>query len=78
MDSPVCDIKLKGESIEIIKIKNFRGITFDYQLKYEEHITDRKLKSFNAVKDFLIQDNHGCSQDTYMKLYRSFVIPVLD
>ena len=80
VDTPVCDIKLKGESIEIVKEKKLLGITIDDQLKFEEHIADRKLEGFKAIKgiDFLIQDNHGCSQDTYMKLYRSLVLPVID
>ena len=35
---------------------------------------------FNAIKGihFLIQDNHECSQDTYMKFYKSLVLIVID
>ena len=71
---------LNGESTEIVKKKKLLGITIDDQLKFEEHIADRKLKGFKAIKGiyFLIQDNHGCSQDTNMKLYRSLVLPVID
>ena len=87
VDTPVCDIKLKGESIEIVKEKKLLGITIDDQLRFEEHIANRKLKGFKAIKgidfliqdnDFLIQDNHGCSQDTYMKLYKSLMLPAMD
>ena len=80
VDTPVCDIKLKGESIEIVKEKKLLGITIDDQLKFEENIANRKLKDFKAIKgiDFLIQDNHGCSQDTYTKLYKSLVLPAMD
>ena len=80
VDSPVCDIKLKGESIEKVKVKKLLGITIYDQLIFEEHIADRKLKVFKAIKGiyFLIQDSHGCSQNTYMKLYRSLVLPVID
>ena len=72
VDWPVCDIKLKEESIEIVKEMKLLRITIDDQVKFEEHIADRKLKGFKAIKgkDFLIEDNHGCSQDTYMRLYR--------
>ena len=42
MDTPVCDIKLKGERIEIVKEKKLLGITIDDQLKFEEHIADTK------------------------------------
>ena len=56
VDTPVCDIKLKGESIEIVKETKLLGKTIDDQLKFEEHIADRKLKGFKAIKgiDFLI------------------------
>ena len=43
MDTPVCNIKLKGESVEIVKKKKLPGMTIDDQLKFEERITNRKL-----------------------------------
>ena len=49
MDSPICYIKLKGESIEIVKIKKLVRITINDQLKFEGHITDRKLKGVKAT-----------------------------
>ena len=80
LDKSKCTIKLKGQSIQIVKKKKILGIIVDDELKFEDHIASRKLKGFKALKgiDFLVKDNHGCSQDIFMKLYRALVIPTMD
>ena len=50
VDTPACDIKLKGESIEIVEKKKLLGLLIDDQLKFEEHIAYRKLNGFRAIK----------------------------
>ena len=50
VDAPACGIKLKGESIKIVKKKKLLGILIDDRLKFEEHIAYRKLNCFRAIK----------------------------
>ena len=65
-DQTDCNIKLNRENIEKVKKKKLLGITIAGDLKFEDHITARKLKVFKTINDvdIFVQDNHGCSQDT--------------
>ena len=65
IDKSKCTIKLKGQPIQIVKKKKILGVIVDDELKFEDHIASRKLKVFKVFKgiDFLVKDNHGCSQE---------------
>ena len=71
---------LKERALKLWRKTKLLCITIDDQLKFEEHIVDRKLKGSKDIKGihFLLQYNHWCSQDTYMKHYKSLVLPVID
>ena len=44
------------------------------------HIQERKSKSFRALKciEHFINSNNGCSTNTFVRLYRSLVLPTMD
>ena len=76
MDKP----KFNSNELKIVKNKRILGITLDSLLNFETHIEEKTTKGFNALHslDKFVDYNHGCSQSTYMKLYKSLVLPIMD
>lgn len=79
-DKTNAKITIKGKELEIVKEKKLLGVTIDDELKFDRHIAARKSQAFKALKgiDYLISGNAGCTQDVFLRLYKTLVLPVMD
>ena len=73
-------LNFNSNELKIVKNKRILGITLDSLLNFETHIEEKTTKGFNALHslDKFVDYNHGCCQSTYMKLYKSLVLPIMD
>ncbi|XP_053379939.1 uncharacterized protein LOC123561196 [Mercenaria mercenaria] len=78
LDQTNTHIFLKNKEITVSKSKKVLGIIIDDNLKFEQHIKEKTAAGFGALKsiDMFVTQNSGCTQSTYMKLYKSLVQPV--
>ena len=60
--------------------KKVLGIIVDENLDFNLHIQERKNKCFKALKciEHFINNNSGCSQSIFVRLYKSLVLPTMD
>ena len=74
------DVKMGGMKLKRAKSKKILGIVVDDKLSFHEHIKQKTSAGFKALKglDVFVNGVRGCSQSTYMKLYNSLVLPILD
>ena len=74
------DAKMGGMKLNRAKSKKILGIVVDDKLSFHEHIKQKTSAGFKALKglDVFVNGVRGCSQSTYMKLYNSLVLPILD
>ena len=79
MDEPV-KVYIGEKLVKVVKTKKVLGITLDNKLSFKEHIQEKTKSGFGALRslDTFVQGHRGCSQSVYMRLYRSFVLPVVE
>ena len=79
-NKPTLIFKVKEKNIEQVDNKKDLGIIIDEKLDFSLHIQERKNKGFKALKgiEHFINSNSGCSQDTFLRMYRSLVLPTMD
>ncbi|XP_045162028.2 uncharacterized protein LOC123526843 [Mercenaria mercenaria] len=73
-------IELDNKRVEIVRSKKILGITLDDKLSFQEHIAVKTKSGYEALRniDVFINQNAGCTQSNYMRLYKSLVLPVID
>ena len=78
--TPNVTLKIKDKIIKQVPHKKVLGITVDENLDFNMHIQERKSKGFRALKciEHFINSNNGCSQNTFVRLYKSLVLPTMD
>ena len=78
--TPNVTLKIKDKIIKQVPHKKVLGITIDENLDFNMHIQERKSKGFRALKciEHFINSNNGCSQNTFVRLYKSLVLPTMD
>ena len=78
--TPKLTLKIKDKVIKQVSHKKVLGIIVDENLDFNLHIQERKNKGFKALKciEHFINNNNGCSQNTFVRLYKSLVLPTMD
>ncbi|XP_052783101.1 uncharacterized protein LOC128219333 [Mya arenaria] len=66
--------------IELVQNKKLLGVTIDNNLSFNTHIHEKSMAGYRALKglDCFTSKYRGCTQTTYMKLYKALVLPILD
>ena len=74
------DVKMGGMKLNRVKSKKILGSVVDDKLTFHEHIKQKTSAAFRALKglDVFVDGMRGCSQSTYMKLYSSLVLPIME
>ena len=78
--TPNVTLKIKDKIRKQVPHKKVLGITVDENLDFNMHIQERKSKGFRALKciEHFFNSNNGCSQNTFVRLYKSLVLPTMD
>ena len=78
--TPKLTLKIKNKVIKQVPRKKVLGIIVDENLDFNLHIQERKNKGFKALKciEHFVNNNNGCSQNTFVRLYKSLVLPTMD
>ena len=78
--TPNVTLKIKDKIIKQVPHNKVLGITVDKNLDFNMHIQERKSKCFRAVRciEHFINSNNGCSQNTFVRFYKSIVLPTMD
>lgn len=79
-ESYVNKIMYDSREVEVVDQKKLLGITVDNKLAFDSHIDSKTAAGFKALSslDMFISQYSGCSQSTYMKLFKALVLPVMD
>ena len=77
---PTVNFKIRDKTIEQVPQKKVLDITIDQNLDFSTHIQERKSKGFKSLKgiEHFINSNRRCSQEIFMRLYKSLVLPTMD
>ena len=52
MDISVVQVRLKGESLKIVKAKKIFGITVDDKLIFKQHVKEKNTVSFQCIMGY--------------------------
>ena len=80
VDDNEVKVKFGGETLRVSKSKKVLGVIIDDKLNFSEHIAQKTKSAFIALRgiDRFVQSHRGCSQSTYMRLYKSLVLPIME
>ena len=78
--TPKVKMNINDKEIKQVQHKKVLGIIVDENLDFNLHIQERKNKGFKALKciEHFINNNSGCSQSIFVRLYKSLVLPTMD
>ena len=73
-------IIMNGKELKKVKKKKILGVIVDNELSFKEHVDGRTKSGFKALSGISHFGNEkfGCSQDTFIRLYKSLVLPVME
>ena len=73
-------LNIDGKSLPQVKKKKVLGVIIDEDLNFKEHIDARVKSGHKALSSIglFCGEKKGCSQEIFMNLYRSLVLPVLE
>ena len=73
-------VEMGGMKLKRVKSKKILGVVVDDKLSFNDHIKQKTSAAFRALKglDVFVDGMRGCSQSTYMKMYKALVLPILE
>ena len=74
------NVEIGGMKLKRVKSKKILGVVVDDKLSFNDHIKQKTSAAFRALKglDVFVDGMRGCSQSTYMKMYKALVLPILE
>ena len=71
-------IALFNDTISPVKSARFLGVEFDEKLNFRNHITDLQSRAARRINVLRAVSRAGVDKKTAMKLYKTYILPIID